>query len=581
MAMNEVSVESAQKHGNIHEAEAAAMVDEQMTDPFIDFGSFARAWDDPGLDSGDWFNAGFYDAVQETVGYSGFADSSSPDTLFPFRSTGDLNFTGNSADAAPHVSSNSLRTRASEANDEVPPSEDNRSGRVSQMPSPPNVPSSDDHWPFAYNPASANISQGHPIDLRSDDPLLSKHRSRHDLTVVTWERIVEFLLTQPASQSPRVILPSLPVANVFIGLFFEHFLPQAPVLHIPTVEINSLPPALIAAMIVIGAKYSQRRNTRRFSILLLDVARRSLQTAVENDTRLVRETSILYAHALMCYAGLWCGNKRAFEIAEASRGTLVSYLRRCSSPKDFSPDGTILTESRDQRWTLWATSETRKRLQWFVFMLDSQFPALLNLRGMLSLSEVATWECPCDEEYWTAPTSRIWQSLMGKALRPPAPTFATASAPIVLSGRCRGSNVERSLVPLRVNEWTAFLILLSIAARANDWSSNWALMIDLLDATAETSDSDGASEEPPNSPMQHLPKQKEEILGWSTPLDSWLTWADMSRLPRALASVVRADEPDIHRKAACYLFSEQFFPAAFYDTFIHARSIDATSRCDW
>jgi len=90
-------------------------------------------------------------------------------------------------------------------------------------------------------------------------------------------------------------LPSLPGVNIFINLFFERFSPQAPVLHHATVDTNDdLLPPLLAAMIVIGTIHSRLPGTGRFSVVLMDIVRWNLQTAIECDNKLMREPMIIY-----------------------------------------------------------------------------------------------------------------------------------------------------------------------------------------------------------------------------------------------------------------------------------------------
>jgi len=67
------------------------------------------------------------------------------------------------------------------------------------------------------------------------------------------------------------------------------------VLHHATVDTNDdLLPPLLAAMIVIGTIHSRLPGTGRFSVVLMDIVRWNLQTAIECDNKLMREPMIIY-----------------------------------------------------------------------------------------------------------------------------------------------------------------------------------------------------------------------------------------------------------------------------------------------
>jgi hypothetical protein len=60
--------------------------------------------------------------------------------------------------------------------------------------------------------------------------------------------------------------------------------------------------------------------------------------SIEYDNSLMRDPLIIYSLTLICHAGLWCGNKRAFEMAEVVRGSVVSYCRRTGFGSDANRD---------------------------------------------------------------------------------------------------------------------------------------------------------------------------------------------------------------------------------------------------
>jgi hypothetical protein len=337
--------------------------------------------------------------------------------------------------------------------------------------------SEEDKWPFQWNPQSRAILKANPISIPDDHPLLRNHNHRYDISETTLLRLRAFL-SPPAgrefhqSQKGSFILPSLPVINMFIGLFFERFSPQMPVIHHPTINTNSdLPPPLLAAMITIGAIYSHLKHTRRFSIVLLDIVRWNLQIALECDNSLMREPMIIYAETLICHTGLWCGNKRAFELAEVVRGAVVTYIRR----KHFQDRGVSITQDSasngnlNSQWRKWIAEESQRRLYWVIYALDAQFPALLNLPATIAIGEVSQLGCPCDEEFWCAYSARNWKKLLGPASVPPSRSFSAAVGPFVLSACFKSTVSDRSvhrqqdqLPVLNLNPWSSFLVLMTI-----------------------------------------------------------------------------------------------------------------------
>jgi hypothetical protein len=347
---------------------------------------------------------------------------------------------------------------------------------ISRVSSPPNEASEEDKWPFQWNPNSRQILKAHAIKIPDNHPLFTKHDPRFDITEATLVRLKSFLHPPSGrefhkSQKGTFVLPSLPIINVFISLFFEKFSPQMPVLHHATVNTNSdLPPPLLAAIIIIGAIHSHIKHTRRFGIVLLDIVRWHLRIALECDNSLMRDPHIIYAEALICHTGLWCGNKRAFELAEVVRGALITYIRRVRFGEQFiqkppesqkKGSGNLQTE-----WKQWIAEESQRRLAWVIYSIDSQFPSILNLPPSISIGEVRNVGCPCDEEFWCATSARNWKNLLGPASVPPSRSFSAAVGPFLLvtsaPGMYASSHQVGRLPVLSLNPWSAFLVLVTI-----------------------------------------------------------------------------------------------------------------------
>ncbi|OBR05655.1 C2H2 type zinc finger domain protein [Colletotrichum higginsianum IMI 349063] len=460
-----------------------ALVVADLSGVDIDFSGFFQPWGSNlwhGTTS-QWFTLDFYDAVRETSNVYDpllvdHGPPSFPDTWAWF---------GQDLDGREYRQDMSAAVPVPNKAAAVPPSElipENTDAtvteRTSRASSPPNVPSQEDGVAFAWDPSSRTLRQTHPVSIGAQHPLFLRHNPRFDMEESTWASVRAFLEPRVAHpDSDDLILPSLAVARVFLGLFFEGFYDQSPVLHLPSLRVDSLPAPLISAMIVIGATYSRIRHTRRFSILMLDRARQNLQHSIEGSRTLTRDPHIVYAYALLVYAGLWCGNKGAFEAAEASRGALVTYARRLLPPPPRpEPRGDDDEPNADERrWRGWVRSESHRRLRWYVFVIDAQFSVILNMRSSMSLAEVCRWECPSSERYWASPSATTWASLLDGSPYPPTRPFSLAYRALSMP---RGNGLHASQ-PSPTGSgfgcWTFFLVLNCLASQGVDWSQDWSM----------------------------------------------------------------------------------------------------------
>ncbi|KAG4442787.1 hypothetical protein IFR05_001733 [Cadophora sp. M221] len=422
-------------------------------EPF-DFSSFLIPQDMAPL-SHEWFSFDFYTAMRETGDdWGNFGDLGPSPTSANTWSSVDQS-------SQQHVEDSQNPTHQGLHHD----------GPINRISSPPNEASEEDKWPFQWNPNSQQILTARPISIPDTHPLFHNHDPRFDITEATLSKLESFLQLQfPEYHSAKrsFVLPSLKLINIFIGLFFKHLSPQMPVLHHSTINTNTdLPPPLLAAMIVIGAIYSHLKHTRRFAIVLLDATRWYLQIAVECNNALMRDAMIIYAEALIVHAGLWCGNKRAFELAEVGRGALVTYMRRAKFGENLHEPATstktTTTSTLNSAWRQWIQEESRKRLAWVIYTIDSQFPSLLNLPPTISIGEVRDLGCPCDEEFWAAGSARTWKNLLGPAAVPPSRYFAAAAGPFVLGRDSHKLGRKREqLSILSLNPWSAFLVLVTV-----------------------------------------------------------------------------------------------------------------------
>ncbi|KFY47536.1 hypothetical protein V496_10598 [Pseudogymnoascus sp. VKM F-4515 (FW-2607)] len=495
----------------------------------------------------NWFTGEFYSALNETsIGWDD-ADTS----LAPVLSTDRWNASRNrqenpqynsfqSANSGPHI------TRLSEAT----PPDTSATGHTTWAPSALNEVSDKDGWPFAWNPRSTQILTTELISIAADDPLYLTHNPKYNISVNTYQAIIDWLDWthdhRLAKSSPPLNIPSLDVMNLFIGLFFQHWHPQMPVLHLATLLVDEdLPPALLAAMVIIGATYSHRRHTRSFTITLLDRVRRGLLMNLEYDNGLVKEPMIIYTFLLLCHTGLWWGNNRSYELAESLRGSVVDLCRRKGFSNDFRRTSnlnqdTVAANGLEIRWRDWVIDESQKRLCWAVYMLDCQFPTLLNLPSTISRGELSRLECPCDEEFWQAPSARHWKRLLGPASVPPSISLTTAASGFIVPHIAditdpRGLQNDRrdwqsELSPMKLNPWSQFIVLLVIVSQIYEYSQEVVLAGKICggDVLCGNGGIAGDSTDRTEYSTDNA-SQIREMLGGPSETDGWAIWKHLAK----------------------------------------------------
>lgn len=126
---------------------------------------------------------------------------------------------------------------------------------------------------------------------------------------------------------------------------------------------------------------------------------------------------------------LGSGNRRLYELADASRGLLVTGLRESgvlssdaerseASKIDFQGLKKMDAPILEQSWNLWRDIEIERRVAWSVFEFDCALSTLTSKRGAFSISELPT-KLPCSESLWDAPSANAWASVVSFSASPP------------------------------------------------------------------------------------------------------------------------------------------------------------------
>lgn len=147
------------------------------------------------------------------------------------------------------------------------------------------------------------------------------------------------------------------------------------------------------------------------------------------DSRSFRNPSYIAASCLHQIYALGSGNRRLYELADASRGLLVTGLRELgvlssdaeqneSTKIDFQGLKRMDATTLEQSWNRWRDMELERRVAWSVFEFDCTLSTLTGKRGAFSISELPN-KLPCSESLWDAPSANAWASVVSFSASPP------------------------------------------------------------------------------------------------------------------------------------------------------------------
>lgn len=131
------------------------------------------------------------------------------------------------------------------------------------------------------------------------------------------------------------------------------------------------------------------------------------------------------------------GNRRLYEIADSSRGLLLTSLRGLgvlashtdreeSNGLDLKGIRGLDAASIEGIWLEWVDKERKKRIAWSAFEYDCTLSTLTSKRGAFNIAELPA-RLPCMESFWEAHSAQSWASLVSFSTSPPVglPFYAT------------------------------------------------------------------------------------------------------------------------------------------------------------
>ncbi|RAL03649.1 early growth response protein [Aspergillus ibericus CBS 121593] len=227
--------------------------------------------------------------------------------------------------------------------------------------------------------------------------------------VVRLAEVMENTPTFPRFTELRI--PSLPVINSWVQLYFEHFHPVFPVLHKPTFCTPETHWLLIFTVSAIGAQYSGLPNAQTCSRAMHEMIRRQSLHLCENYNRNARELWFVLVLLLNQLGLRYSGERRALEVAEVYQAIPVTVARRNRLLKSTVSLHKILQLKvpMAQKWPIWTFDEQRRRTGFAIWLSDMAFHTHLDLSSVIQIDEMQN-TLPQTEDLWEASTAPGWAS---------------------------------------------------------------------------------------------------------------------------------------------------------------------------
>ncbi|KZF19600.1 hypothetical protein L228DRAFT_36905 [Xylona heveae TC161] len=215
------------------------------------------------------------------------------------------------------------------------------------------------------------------------------------------------------------------VSRSAIQNFFDKFLCNFPIIHEPSFELETCPTPMLEVLVCLGSMYSYAKMDCPRSDIYQS-ALTAMYKYVEQDRSRYQEGWVLQTFLLLEYYGIYSGEDSFFLKAQRIHRDLVDAMHELQ----MSHDGTSSSlyddydetrnktcggtfdeiDSLEQKWKTFIRLECRKRCIYAIYLLDSEFSILCNLRPMVSALEIK-YELPCSEDLWGAASAEDWSRI--------------------------------------------------------------------------------------------------------------------------------------------------------------------------
>lgn len=273
---------------------------------------------------------------------------------------------------------------------------------------------------FLQPPTSEGENRDEIGSLQRAIDLVPANEPSYNIEPVAHHRLLVFLQSIPElCNTPYFTIQAL---RLYLHLFFTRFNSVYPMIHQPTFSASSTDPSLLASVIMIGTFFSVPSAYE----LAVRIAQKMWSAMLNlDDFRPTRATlPMLQAMVLTEFFAKTMTTRPQHEMAHLFHSFMVTLARR---------NALFIGQHRTQAgqgasaWKTWAREEERKRVTFFLFVLDSQHATVFGHAPVVSAFEIHL-HLPCTQAEWSAPTSHAWDEVRRATLPPPRLFIAAVKA---------------------------------------------------------------------------------------------------------------------------------------------------------
>ncbi|KAI5276377.1 hypothetical protein E4T47_00567 [Aureobasidium subglaciale] len=203
--------------------------------------------------------------------------------------------------------------------------------------------------------------------------------------------------------------PSRKTLNAFVKLYLERFHPVMPILHHPTLNLDTSHWILSLAIVTIGSHMSTFEQTEDYCLCFDELLRRSISALDPHET--IDRITLCQAKLLACINQIYSGEESWQESAYSE--FLTDLVAFCQLEWKMSEAGftTYAPEGQEAEfWKRWVQLESCRRTGYAIWMLDTMWAYQFQVQPRLTLED-GRMPVPCQEVLWEAKTALNWHHI--------------------------------------------------------------------------------------------------------------------------------------------------------------------------